>query len=116
MSLLIHHSVGLEGKKRSHHVFGDVRGELCIKHVNLSSEVTRLCQAFRSIRPLNRKENHAIDQVLGKVGKYTILLERSNAMFPMIIDNIGRRDLHDGWHRLAIVWPSSPTVADIQSV
>ena len=103
MTLLIRHSVSLERSKRSYHVFGDVPGELCFNYVTFSFEATRLCQAFQRIRSYTRKESDAINQVLGTAGKYTIMLERSNAMFPTIIDSIGRRNLEKSWDRLAIV-------------
>ncbi|RYP78471.1 hypothetical protein DL770_006884 [Monosporascus sp. CRB-9-2] len=103
MTLLIRHSVSLERSKRSYHVFGDVPGELCLNYVTFSFEATRLCQAFQRIRSRTRKQSDAINQIPGTAGKYTIMLERSNAMFPTIIDSIGRRNPEKSWDRLAIV-------------
>ncbi|KAK4108119.1 hypothetical protein N656DRAFT_718884 [Canariomyces notabilis] len=109
MTLLIRHFVGLERKKRSYDVFGqdpvfgDLRGELCVKYVAFSVQATRLCQAFSRIRFRTPKESLAIDHVLGAAGRYTLLLKRSEAMFPMIIDNVGRRNLSKSWDRLPIV-------------
>ncbi len=103
MTFLICHLVGLERSKRSYRVFGDALGELCFNYVTFSFEATRLYQAFRRIGSRIWKESDAINQIFGTAGKFTIMLERLNAMFPTIINSIGRRNLENSWDRLAIV-------------
>ena len=102
MTLLIRHAEGLERQKRSYHLFGDVRGELCIRSVEFSREATRLCLAFRHVQPQTREEGEAGSYVLGTAGRYAVLLKGSDPMFATVVADVERRGVKNPEDRLSI--------------
>lgn len=104
MCLLIPHPPGLERLKRSFGttLFNDICGELCIDLVNFSYQATRLCLAFQSVKFPSPQAQQAISQITTTAGRYTLLLEKHESMSPIIISDIGKRNLQQQWDRLAI--------------
>lgn len=103
MTLLIRHPPFLEVKKRSYGRFSDVSCEICIKSVDFCKTSTELCLAVQAQTPRQADASFHAEQVLAVVGKYTVLLDRSESMTPSIITAIQRRGLGDAWDKLAII-------------
>jgi hypothetical protein len=102
MQLLIRHDQSLERQKRRYRLFGEIPGELCISSVTFSAQATRLCLALRRVQGLSLLETQQIDAVLRAAGRYTLMLNSSSSMTPMVIADIESRGLLNPWDRLAI--------------
>jgi hypothetical protein len=103
MTLLIRHPPFLEAQKRSYALFSDVSCEICIKSVDFCKTSTELCLAVQAQTPRQPDASCHAEQVLEVVGKYTVLLDRSESMTPSVITAIQRRGLGDAWDKLAII-------------
>ncbi|KAI1057387.1 hypothetical protein LB507_011539 [Fusarium sp. FIESC RH6] len=102
MTLLIRHPPFLEAKKQYYGRFSNVPNEICINAARFSKTSTRLCLAIRDELPRD-DVLYRTEQILGAVGAYTILLERTMPMSPTVIDDIQRRRLDKPWDKLAII-------------
>ncbi|KAF4454389.1 hypothetical protein F53441_3106 [Fusarium austroafricanum] len=108
MTLLIHHSPGLEEAKRSilrgkKPMFGVVPGELSVQSARFSESATKFCLAFRRHGFVTNKEGEAIDHILGSAGKYTMLLNLSSSMSGTIVSDVRKRGVTEPWDCLAII-------------
>ncbi|WAO91523.1 HET domain-containing protein [Fusarium falciforme] len=103
MTLLIRHPPFLEAQKRSYGRFLDVPCEICIKSVDFCKTSTELCLAVQAQTPRQADASCHAEQVLAVVGKYTVLLDRSESMTPSVIAAIQRRSLGDAWDKPAII-------------
>ncbi|KAL7794229.1 heterokaryon incompatibility domain-containing protein [Trichoderma ceciliae] len=109
MLLLIPHPQKLD-REKPYDLLGSVHGELCIKSVVFHEEATKLCLAYQSRQPPPASLRD-IQSVLSRAGKYTILLQSSDAdddssapisMSPRIIKDVVARNLTMTWDRLPI--------------
>ncbi|KFA80121.1 hypothetical protein S40288_04636 [Stachybotrys chartarum IBT 40288] len=106
MDLLIRHDESLEPRKQQLEVFGDIPGELCIKSVKFSKQVTRLCLALKELTEpdeLLSEELEQVKDVLLAAGRYKLSIEDSSSMTPRVVADIEARGLSKPWDRLAIV-------------
>ncbi|KAK0642895.1 hypothetical protein B0T16DRAFT_331333 [Cercophora newfieldiana] len=115
MKLLIRYSDHLERLKRRYEgvrspygspIFGDVKGELCIRSVDFFEQATRLCLAFRkrlaTYRNPRRKRMEILERILHRAGKYSLILGPSEPMTPQIIADLDEKDLGEPWDMLSI--------------
>ncbi|RYO79113.1 hypothetical protein DL764_010050 [Monosporascus ibericus] len=105
MMLLMRHAPELETGKESAAVFGDIKGELRFSSVHFSRQATKLCLALSRHSPElpAGDRGEIIKSVLDALGRYTMLLEETEAMSTAVIANVNARDLKDPWDRLDII-------------
>ncbi|KAK1564211.1 uncharacterized protein LY79DRAFT_585251 [Colletotrichum navitas] len=99
--LLLPHEPALEACKRSFCIFGTIENELYIKSVDFYKAATQLCIRIRNIDH-TQEEAQAIDNILQKCRKYTVLLGIDAFMFPSIINDLSHQVIKEPWERLAI--------------
>lgn len=93
MTLLIHHTPGLNKLKREYEDhFGIVPGELSINCAHFSEEATRLCLAAKTL-DLNENAVKHIQHILDAARKYTLTLAKSDSMTSAIIADLKKKDI-----------------------
>lgn len=104
MNLLIPHSSVLEPFKAKYKtMFGNLEGELIIRSIKFSEEVTKLCSAFMTLSSARDFQRQVAGRVLSVAGRYSLLLENQTSMSPTIIADVHRRRVSEPFDRLAIV-------------
>ncbi|EEU35644.1 uncharacterized protein NECHADRAFT_86861 [Fusarium vanettenii 77-13-4] len=108
MTLLIHHSPGLEKPKRIFRLSGKalfnlIPGELSVQSVRFSENATKFCLAFRKLAKTRKEDEEKVQHILRTAGKYTLLLEKSTSMSGIIVSDVLARGVTEPWDLLAII-------------